>query len=83
MLVRYCQMTPPSQLERARARIKACPDFAALASSAEFTKALATESTIKESGCSSGTGCGNCPSRTKCGAPAGGPAAPCGSPPKP
>jgi len=61
------ESTPPSRLEDAKTRVKACPDFAALAGQGDFTKALATTSKISESGCSTGASCGACPSRTTCG----------------
>lgn len=58
--------TPPSQLEDAKTRAKKCPDLRSLVASAGFEKCLATESKVKESGCSSGSSCAKCPSRGKC-----------------
>jgi hypothetical protein len=61
------ERTPPSRLDDARADAESCADFASLAGSPEFAEALATPSTIQESGCSGGAGCGSCPKRAKSG----------------
>ncbi len=66
LLTRCFELTPPSLLERARARAKECQAFKSLCSRAAFAKALQAESKVKESGCSSGPSCGKCPSRAKC-----------------
>ena len=66
-LTRTFELTPPSQLDALKARIGTCGDFAAVASSAEFAQVLATESKVTESKCSSGSSCGKCPNRSKCG----------------
>ncbi len=70
-LTRSFEHTPASQLEEVKADARACPDFAALARTIQFAKVLQTESRIKESGCSQGTGCGSCPKRASCGDSAG------------
>jgi tetratricopeptide (TPR) repeat protein len=62
------EKTPPSQLEAAKGRAKACPDLGALKTEAEFVKVLATASKVAESKCSSGADCGKCPSHSKCAA---------------
>lgn len=66
LLAAAFEATPPSQLEDARARVKACPDFAGLNGGEEFAKVLTTQSKVAESGCSKGASCGGCPSRTAC-----------------
>lgn len=66
MLAGAFEATPPSQLEAARARVKACPDFAGLNGGEEFAKVLTTQSKMAESGCSKGKTCGGCPNRTAC-----------------
>jgi tetratricopeptide (TPR) repeat protein len=63
-LARSFELTPPSQLDAAKADAKNCKDFGKLASTPEFGKVLLTASKIKESGCSSGTACGKCPYRS-------------------
>lgn len=65
-LTRSFEVTPPSRLEIARADAKACKDFAALADTTGFAEALQTQSTIKESTCSGGPTCGDCPKRASC-----------------
>jgi tetratricopeptide (TPR) repeat protein len=57
---------PPSRLENFKEHAKACPEFAALASTPKFAKVLETESQVAESKCSSGSGCAGCPTRGKC-----------------
>jgi tetratricopeptide (TPR) repeat protein len=66
LLAAAFESTPPSRLEDARARVKTCPDFAAIAGSGDFAKILSTQSKVSESSCSSGANCGACPSRTSC-----------------
>ena len=66
-LVQSFELTPPSQLDRAKADAGASKDFAALADTTGFAEALATHSPIKESSCSGGSSCGNCPKRASCG----------------
>lgn len=69
-LKRSLELTPPSRLEAHKARLAKCPEFAAVADTAEFGEVLATPSTIKESPCSGGAGCSKCPKRAKCGSAA-------------
>lgn len=66
MLASAFESTPPSRLEETRARVQACPDFAGLNGTGDFTKALQTASKVPESGCSTGKSCGACPNRTSC-----------------
>ena len=70
-LTRSFELTPDSQLKGVKAKARACPDFAALARTIQFAKVLETESAVKESSCSQGTGCGSCPKRASCGGGAG------------
>jgi len=71
LLVRTLEQTPPSRLEARVAEAKTCPDFANLVAAADFGKALKTPSKVKESGCSGGSSCGKCPSKSKCSAAKG------------
>ena len=66
-LTRSFELTPPGRLDACKAEAKECKDLAALASTADFAKAIETQSKVKESSCSSGAGCGKCPKRAKCG----------------
>ncbi len=70
-LTRSFGLTPPSRLDSLKAEAKDCKDFTALTSSADFSEALKTQSTIEESKCSKGPACGNCPRRAKCGCGSG------------
>lgn len=63
-LARSFELTPPSQLDAAKADARTCRDLKALIRGPEFSKVLFTRSKIKESGCSSGTSCGKCPLRS-------------------
>ncbi len=87
-LTRGFEATPPSQLDAARQRVKASPDFASLKDQPAFAKACTTESKVSESKCSSGATCGKCPSRDKCskeeaaGGKSGQPEPPCTEQPK-
>ncbi len=67
LLTAAFESTPPSRLEDAKTRVKACPDFAAVAGQGDFAKVFETQSKVPESGCSTGASCGACPSRTSCG----------------
>lgn len=58
--------THPMRLDAVRTSIQTCGDFKTLADDPEFAAALKTESKMKVSGCSSGSSCGNCPSKSKC-----------------
>ena len=66
-LTRSFELTPPSQLDAFKVEVQGCKDFNALVSTADFAKALETPSKVKESECSKGSGCGNCPRRANCG----------------
>ncbi|MBM3318629.1 MAG: hypothetical protein FJY75_12330 [Candidatus Eisenbacteria bacterium] len=58
--------TPPSRLARLKDQARACPDFGPLAGEASFAAVFATESAVKESGCSRGPTCGGCPRASSC-----------------
>ena len=66
-LIRSFELTPPSQLDAFKVEVQGCKDFNALVSTADFAEALETPSKVKESECSKGPGCGDCPRRAKCG----------------
>jgi hypothetical protein len=61
------EKTPPSMLADVKSWTRKCPDLATLRGTEAFAKVLETKSTIEESGCSGGSGCGSCPSRGGCG----------------
>ena len=66
-LLKLCfEAIPGSVLEDYKAHAKSCPEFAALASSAEFASVLKTESKVPESKCSGGSSCAGCPMAGKC-----------------
>jgi len=65
-LRRCFERTLPGRLERVKNRARACTDLEPLAAGPEFALVLETASKIKVSGCSGGTSCGKCPSRSKC-----------------
>lgn len=67
LLEKCFQTLPPSRLENFKEHARRCPDFALMASTAGFAKALQTESQVAESKCSGGSGCAGCPMRGKCG----------------
>jgi len=60
------ESVPPSRQANLKEHANRCPDFAALASTAEFAKVLETPSKVPESACSGGSGCGACPMRGNC-----------------
>ena len=66
LLTQCFQSLPPSRLVGFKAHAEACPDFARLASTADFAEVLQTESKVPESKCSGGSKCAGCPSRGKC-----------------
>ncbi len=66
MLVRCFEASAPSRLEGFKSHARTSPEFAALASRADFTAALRTESKVPESKCSGGSSCAGCPMRGKC-----------------
>jgi len=61
----------PSRAASFKSHAKQSPDFAKLASTAEFTKVLETKSKVSESECSGGSSCAGCPARGNCGKSAG------------
>lgn len=67
LLTRCFEQTPPSRLAGVKAQASRCHDFDTLSRTDAFAKALATESKVAESKCSSGTDCGKCPMRASCG----------------
>ena len=67
VLTAYLENTPPSRLEAARQRVRKSNDLAALRNHSGFATALAVQSKVAESKCSSGPSCGECPHRAKCG----------------
>jgi tetratricopeptide (TPR) repeat protein len=66
LLTRCLQSAAPSQQDGFRDHAKVSPEFASMAGSAEFAKALKTESKVSESKCSGGKSCAGCPMRGKC-----------------
>ncbi len=66
LLTSSFEATPPSTLDLFKRHAKKCPEFASMAGSAVFVKAMKTESKIHESECSSGSSCGSCPMRGQC-----------------
>jgi tetratricopeptide (TPR) repeat protein len=65
-LTRSFQLTPPSQLDTLKARVKRNTEFGSLAQHPGYAQAFETASEIQESGCSMGSSCGECPMRAKC-----------------
>jgi tetratricopeptide (TPR) repeat protein len=66
-LLKTCfESVPASRQAGFQAHAKNCPEFAAMASTAEFTAALATASKVAESKCSGGSSCAGCPMSGKC-----------------
>jgi Flp pilus assembly protein TadD len=66
LLASCFEATLPSMLEGFKAHAKACPEFAAIASTPEFATALNTQSKMPESKCSGGSSCAGCPMSGKC-----------------
>ncbi len=66
LLTACFETTLPSQLDGFKSHAKSCPEFIALASTAEFAKVLKTESKMPESKCSGGSSCAGCPMRGNC-----------------
>ncbi|HAL45219.1 MAG: hypothetical protein A2Y12_04560 [Planctomycetes bacterium GWF2_42_9] len=58
--------TLPSEIEAERLMIKRTADLASLNGSDDFTKVLATQSKVEQSGCTGGSSCGSCKNRSKC-----------------
>lgn len=65
-LTRSFEATPPSHLQAYKNVAQKSKDFASVAGTPEFEKALKTETKVKESGCSGGSDCSKCPSRGGC-----------------
>jgi tetratricopeptide (TPR) repeat protein len=66
LLVRSFEGTLPSQLDLFKRHARKCPEFAAVADSSTFQKALETESKVPESKCSGGSSCASCPMSGQC-----------------
>ncbi len=66
LLIRAFEAIPPSQLVGLKVHAKKSPEFAAMVSTDEFSRALATESKVAESKCSGGSSCAGCPMRGGC-----------------
>lgn len=66
LLTRCLASVAPSGQEGFRNHAKHSPEFAAMASTAQFAKVLQTKSTIPESKCSGGSRCAGCPMRGQC-----------------
>lgn len=66
LLTRCFQSVPPSRQEALKDHARQTPDFASLASTEAFARALATESQVPESKCSGGSRCAGCPMRGNC-----------------
>jgi hypothetical protein len=58
--------TLPSEIEAERLMIKRTADFASLNGSEDYTKVLATQSKVEQSGCTGGSSCSTCKNRSKC-----------------
>ncbi len=65
-LAKVFESLPPSAQEGYKQHAQQSAEFAAIAKTADFAKALATESKVPESKCSGGSNCANCPNRGKC-----------------
>jgi len=66
LLARSFEGTPPSRLDLFKKHARKCPEFAVMADSAGFQKALETESKVPESKCSGGSSCASCPMSGQC-----------------
>ena len=60
------EATLPSRLDLFKRHAAKCPEFTSIVKSPSFQKALATESKVTESECSSGSSCASCPMRGGC-----------------
>jgi tetratricopeptide (TPR) repeat protein len=66
-LLKTClEAVPASRQEGFQTHARTCPEFAAMASTADFAAALATPSKVHESKCSGGSSCAGCPMSGKC-----------------
>ena len=66
LLARCIESVPPSRQDGFKELAKLSPEFATMAATAEFAKALDTKSKVPESKCSGGKSCAGCPMRGKC-----------------
>ena len=66
LLTKCFEATLPSLLEGFKSHALQCSEFAALSSSPEFARVLATASKAPESKCSGGSSCAGCPMSGKC-----------------
>lgn len=66
LLTNSFEATLPSRLDLFKRHAEKCPEFTAIVRTAGFRKALATESKVTESECSSGSSCASCPMRGGC-----------------
>lgn len=66
LLTSSFEATLPSRLDLFKRHAEKCPEFTAIVKTASFQKALATESKVSESQCSSGSSCASCPMRGGC-----------------
>jgi len=67
-LLKNCfEKTPGTQLAMVKGFVAECPDFKSLTDAPGFEAVMNALSKVNESGCSSGSSCGSCPNRTKCG----------------
>lgn len=65
-LSQVLQSVPPSRQDGFKEHARTSPEFAAMVTTPEFVKALATESKVPESKCSGGKSCAGCPMRGNC-----------------
>jgi tetratricopeptide (TPR) repeat protein len=66
LLTACFEATLPSVSDGFKSHAKECPEFAALATTPEFARALETKSKLTESKCSGGSSCAGCPMAGKC-----------------
>ena len=66
LLTRCFEAVPPSRLDAVKSHTRKVPEFASLASSADFAQVMQTQSKVQESQCSSGSSCSSCPRRSGC-----------------
>jgi tetratricopeptide (TPR) repeat protein len=70
-LRRSFEMTPPRELNVYKEIARTSKDFASISKSPDFAKVMRIESIVKESKCSEGTECGQCPMRKRSQCPSG------------
>lgn len=66
LLGQCLESVPPGQQDGFKEHAKLSPEFATMAATADFAKALETKSKVPESKCSGGKSCAGCPMRGKC-----------------